>query len=150
LVDTSDRDTVDLERTGDKQETRIELLQEDNTLTTVTTSQKDQDGTRDNGTTERSSLGGLAADLGRRYILSGVEARGLLDRDGTLTTVLGTLDLNSLLGSSFLGRSSNGLLGTLVKSLLGVGGRAAETVDTGNKNRVSRSVSHCIRKLHLQ
>jgi len=44
LVDTPDGDTVDLVWTSDSQEARLKGLEEDNSLSTVLTSQNNQDG----------------------------------------------------------------------------------------------------------
>lgn len=51
LIDTLNWDTVDFVGTSDQEETGFELLKEDNTTTSKTTSQKDQDGTRSDGRT---------------------------------------------------------------------------------------------------
>lgn len=44
-VDASDGNTVDLEGTGDEENTLVKSLEEDNTLATETTGKEDQDGT---------------------------------------------------------------------------------------------------------
>lgn len=51
LIDTLNWDTVDFVGTSDQEETGFELLEEDNTTTSKTTSQKNQDGTRSDGRT---------------------------------------------------------------------------------------------------
>lgn len=45
-VDASERDTVDLEWTGDEEDTLWEVLEEDDTLATEATGEEDQNGTR--------------------------------------------------------------------------------------------------------
>jgi hypothetical protein len=133
LIDTTKRDTVDTERTSDEEETRVELLQHNHTLSTVTTGQEDDNGARGNGGTETGSLGNLARLLGLRDVFGRVELAGLDGRDGTLTTVLGTLDFNGLVSSDILSRSSSGVLVALVQGLLGVDGRSAVTRHTGTR-----------------
>ena len=45
-VDTSEGDTVDLERTGDEEDTLVEGLQENDTLSTEATGEENENGTR--------------------------------------------------------------------------------------------------------
>ena len=45
-VNTADGDTVDLEGTGDEENTLVEVLEENDTLATEAASEEDQDGTR--------------------------------------------------------------------------------------------------------
>ena len=142
LVNTSQRNTVDLERTSNEKKTRVELLQDDNTLTTVTTSQENDNGTRGDSRAEDGLLGGLAGDLGLRNVFSRVEARSLLGRDDTLATILGALDFDGLVSSGLLSRSSNSCLLALVQSLLTVDSRARVARDAGSNEAVSRSVRH--------
>jgi hypothetical protein len=121
LVDTSQRDTVDLVGTRDQQQARLESLDADNTLTAETSSQKDEDGTRGDGRADGTSLGGLARLLGLGDILSGVEAGGLVSRDYTL---LSTLEVNSLISTRLLVGRLGGRLGVLVQTLLSIDSRA--------------------------
>lgn len=44
-VDTSERDTVDLERTSDEENTLVKSLEEDNTLAAEATGEENEDGT---------------------------------------------------------------------------------------------------------
>lgn len=143
LVDATERDAVELEGTSDEQKTAVKLLQEDDALAAVATSQEDKNGTGGDALAKSSLLGRLAGDLGLRNILSGVEARSLGGRNGTLATVLGTLHFNNLVGLDFsrLGRSNGNLL-FLVQELLVVHSRAAEASDAGNKETVAGGVSH--------
>jgi hypothetical protein len=139
LVDTSQGDTVDLVGTSDQQEARLESLEADNTLTAETSSQKDENGTGGDGSTDRGSLGGLARDLGLGDILSRVEAGSLVSRDNTLLT---TLEFDSLISGSVLGGSlSLGLL-VLVETLLGIHSAAREARHTGCESQVSGCVGH--------
>ncbi len=119
LVDTSDGDTVDLERTSDEKKTGVELLQEYDALATETTSKEDEDGTGGDGRLELGGLVDLAVGLGDTGLLGGVEAGSLLGGDETLATVLGTLDLLLLVSGSLLLLLGSALaLHELVTSLL--------------------------------
>lgn len=99
LVDTTERDTVELVWAGDEQKTAIELLQENDTLAAVATGQQDKDGTRRDAGAE-SGLGDLLGDLLllRLNILSRVETRSLFGRNNALAAVLCALDLDGLVG----------------------------------------------------
>jgi len=59
-VDTAKRNTVNLERTGDEQDTVGQSLQEHNALAPETTSEEDQDGTGLEGRAEGGRPDGLA------------------------------------------------------------------------------------------
>lgn len=59
-VDSSERDTVDLERTGNEENTLVEVVQEDDTLATESTSEKDKDGTRGERSARSGSSDGFA------------------------------------------------------------------------------------------
>jgi hypothetical protein len=142
LVDTSQGNTVNLERTGNEEETRIELLQDNDTLSTVTTSEENDNGTSSDGGTETSLLGSLTTELGLRNILSGVETRSLLSGDSTLGTVLTTLNFNSLVSGSSLRGSGNSDVLTLVGSLLGVGSGTRVARYAGSNEAISRCVRH--------
>jgi hypothetical protein len=139
LVDTSHGDTVDLVGTSDQQETRVESLDADNTLTTETSSQKDDDGTGGNGSADSTSLGSLARLLGLGDILSGVETAGLVGRDNTL---LATLEFDSLVSGSVLGSSLNLGLLVLVESLSSVDSATRVTGNTGSQKAVSGCGGH--------
>lgn len=119
LGDSSQGDTVESERTRDEQETGIELLQEDDSLSSESTGQEDEDGTGGDGRSELGLAGSLSADLGLGDVLTGVEL-GLL------------LLLNGLL--LLLGRA--GLLGLEVTSL-GEDSGSREPTDVGSEFRVS-------------
>merc|ERR1712233_32130 len=81
LVDSADGDTVNLERTRD------ELLQEDNTLSSETTSKDDQDGSGCDGLSQLGlSRSGLADSSARRNILSRIPTRSLFG-DSSLASV---------------------------------------------------------------
>ena len=102
-----------LVRAGNEQKTRVELLKENNTLATETTSQKDQDGTGGDGST-KSSLGrGLAANTGLHDILGRVVLGSLVGGSGNVTGLSVGLATNLLLGvggSDLLGGNGRGLL----------------------------------------
>jgi hypothetical protein len=79
LVDSLERDTVDLVRAGDQEKTRLQLLEENDALTLVSTGEEDEHGTRGN---RLSQLGGadlqlVAADGGS--LPSRGQDDGLLD-----------------------------------------------------------------------
>ena len=136
LVDTLQGDTVDLEGTRDEQQTRLELLQEDNTLATVTAGQEDEDSSRDNGAAKLGLARSLAVLLGGSNILSCVEAGSLGGSNDTFATVLGTLDLNGLIGDN---SGSSGLDGELAleQDALGHDLRTAVLVDTNGQEGVA-------------
>ena len=137
LVDTLEGDTVDLEGARDEQQARLELLQENNALATVTTGQKDEDGTGNDGAAELGNTGVLAVLLGDSNVLSGVEAGGLGSSNNAGTTVLGTLDLNGLVGdNSGSGDGTGGL--ALVQGTLGNDLRTAVLGHTDGQERVAR------------
>lgn len=70
LSDSSEGDTVESERTRDKQETRVQLLQEDDSLSSESTGQEDEDGTGGDGRSELGLADGLSADLGLGDVLT--------------------------------------------------------------------------------
>ena len=92
LVYPSEGDTVDLVGSSYKEETAVELLKENNTLSAEATSEEDEDGSRGNGSTQFSGPGDFTALLGYSDILSGVETRSLGSGDKTGSTVLFTTD----------------------------------------------------------
>ena len=59
-VDATERDTVDLEGTGDQEDTLVEGLKENDTLAAETTSEEDEDGTGLEGSTGLVGVLGLA------------------------------------------------------------------------------------------
>lgn len=120
LVHPSNGNSIDLERTSDQQQTRLELLEEDDSLSPESTGEQDQDGTRLDGRSESSTLGSLSSDLGLLDVLGRVESRGLVQSNGSLSTLLELLllGLRSLLS---LGSSGLSVGGSLVSTLLLVG-----------------------------
>ena len=92
LVYPSEGDTVDLVGSSYKEETAVELLKENNTLSAEATSEEDEDGSRGNGSTQFGGPGDFTALLGYSDILSGVETRSLGSGDKTGSTVLFTTD----------------------------------------------------------
>jgi len=90
LVHTAERHTVKLERTGDEEKTGVELLEEDNSLSTVLAGEEDEHSAGGDGSTELglvvlvdpASVGGipgseLAASTVAANVLSRVPARSL-------------------------------------------------------------------------
>jgi hypothetical protein len=138
-VDTLQGDTVDLVGTSDQQETGVESLEADNTLTTETTSKEDEDGSGSDAAADSGSLGRLARNLGLGDILSGVEAASLVSGNNTLLT---TLEFNSLVSSSVLSGRLNLGLGVLVETFLSIDSATAETCYTRSNEVVSRCVGH--------
>lgn len=59
-VDPAQGHTVDLEGTGNEEDTLVEVLQEDDALATEAASEEDQDGTGLEGLARRPGAGGLA------------------------------------------------------------------------------------------
>ena len=96
LVDTSQGDTIDLVGTGNQQEARLESLDADDTLTTKTSSQKNEDGTRGDGRADSGSLSGLAGLLASPVaaalaVALGALSRLVIERAGTLSATTHTV-----------------------------------------------------------
>jgi len=70
LVDSLERDTVDLVRSGNEEQTRGQLLKENNSSASELAGEKNQDGTR----------GDISSELGRSFLgkLSSGEGDGLI------------------------------------------------------------------------
>jgi len=138
LVDSADGDTVNLEGTRDQQETRGELLKEDNTLSGETTSKNDQDGSGCDGLSQLClSRSGLANSTARRSILSRVPTRSLFGNSSLASVEI----LNNGSGGSLLllggGLPLGGLLGELAS--LAEHGTSGVTRNTGDEFLVSGS-----------
>lgn len=90
-VDSSERDTVDLEGTGHKESAILKRLEENNSLASESAGKENEHGT---GNKRRSQLG-LVLDGGDLDVsgLSDVPLGGLLSGDGSATAVLGSSDL---------------------------------------------------------
>jgi len=69
LTDSSERNSVEPERSANEQKSAVQLLQEDNPLAPESSSQQDQDGTGGDGSSELSGSRGLSGDLGLSDIL---------------------------------------------------------------------------------
>lgn len=93
------------------------MLEEDDSLSPESTGEQDQDGTRLDGRSQSSGLGSLSGDLGLLDILRGVESRGLVQGDGSLSTLLELLFL-VLWGFLGLGGSRLSVGSSLVGTLL--------------------------------
>jgi len=66
LVNSAKGDTVDLERTGNEEETGRKLTKGNDTLSTESTCEEDDDGSRSDSLTKLGGLVRLARDLGGR------------------------------------------------------------------------------------
>jgi len=96
LVDATKRAAVVLEWASDKQKTRLELLQEHNTLASMTTSDKNEDGAWCDRGTESVLVLRKGLSVGAKLawlVLSWIEAWETRRADETLLTVLVALDL---------------------------------------------------------
>ena len=131
LVNASQGNTVDLVGAGHQQQSTLQLLQEDNTLSTETTSEEDKDGAGGDGGTEGGGFGGLAALLGYADIFSGVETGSLGGGNETLSAVLVATD--GLFDDLGRGLSSRlfGLLLALEETSLGEDLGAGEATKAG-------------------
>jgi hypothetical protein len=100
-----------LERTGNEQKTRVELLEEDDPLSAVLSAEQDQDGSGGDGLPQYGLAVGLSRDLWSGYILGWVVLGSLRGRDLSLSTVGLSTDSLLVRGGSFgLGGSGTGLL----------------------------------------
>lgn len=138
-VDTLHGDTVDLVGTSDQQKTGVESLEADDTLTTETTSKKDEDSSGSDAAADGSSLDSLARLLGLGNILSWVEAASLVGGDNTLLT---TLKFDGLISGGVLSGSLSLGLGVLVETFLSIDSATAEACYTRSNEVVSRCVGH--------
>lgn len=102
-VDSSDRDTVDLEGTRDEEGVVLKRLQVDDALAAESASEDDKNGTRDERGTQLLGARALARGLGSRSLLSGVPLLGLVGSNSALTAVLG-LGLVKLINQGFFYR----------------------------------------------
>merc|ERR1719219_1361471 len=140
LVHSSQRGSVQLEGSGDKEETGIEALEHDDPLALVHSCEDDGD-----------SAGGEAGPYGPRVlgevvdggawgggVLGGVVSRQLLHSHHSGAAILGSTDLlldeDWALGGGLL---DSGLLGELVDGLLVVGGALTEPVHAALKRVVT-------------
>lgn len=142
LVDTAEGNTVDLEGSVHEEETGSELLEENNPSAAEATGEEDQHGA--GGDVGAQLDGGDLLDLldvdGGG--LSGVEARGLLEGDLALTSVLGTSDLLDLEGLGLLLDLGVGL--PLKETTLLVHGGPSEAGHAWNELGVPCLGGHCL------
>jgi hypothetical protein len=104
-----------LERTGNEQETRVELLKEDDPLSAVLSAEQDQDGSGGDGLPQCGLGVGLSGSLWSGNILGWVVLGSLRGRDLSLSTVgLSTDSLLSRSRSLGLGGSCAGLLAYII------------------------------------
>jgi len=134
LVHTTKRNSVDFVWSGDEEKSRSELLQEDDSLSTETTSEQNQNGSRGD---LRLQLGEVLLSLGRRkettnWLLR-VVSWGLL-LDGSLLILSESLDLWRNLGRLLHGVGLGEVLDILevVCSLMLVVGRFRSKRQTAN------------------
>jgi len=83
-VDSSQRNTVDLEGTGDEEDTLVEGLEEDDTLAAEAAGEEDQNGTGLEGLARSPRADGLADLLGLVLIVSRIPLLGSLRGSGNL------------------------------------------------------------------
>jgi len=83
-VDAAQGNAVDLEGTGDEQDTLVERLEEDNALAAEATGEQDQDGTGLEGLARGPGADGLADLLGHAIIVGRVPLLGLVRGGGNL------------------------------------------------------------------
>ena len=69
LTDSTERNTVDPERSADEEQSALQLLEEDNPLTPESSSQKDQDSSGGDGSSELGGSRGLSGSLGLANVL---------------------------------------------------------------------------------
>lgn len=151
LVNTSNGNTVHLERTSDEEKTRVELLEENDALATETTGEEDENGSGGDGGLELGLLVDLAVGLGDTNVFGGVEARSLLGGDETLAAVLGTLDRDFLVsGSLFVNLLGALTLHVLVAALLLEGLGAAQAGHIRSNLVAGHCVGKCVLKVVVQ
>lgn len=138
LVDPPQGDTVDLEGSGNEEETAsLELLEEDDTLATEAAGEEDEDGSGGDGRAELGGAERLAARLGGLDVLRGVVGGGRGGRDDAGGAVGLAADGDRLgLGARGSGRGGGGVL-ALVESLLGEDLGAGKLADVGGDVRVA-------------
>ena len=89
LVDTTERNTVDLVWSSDKEKSRLKGLKAHNTLSTETSSEEDADGSWGEGSTDLGSVVLLSPGvLGTGDVVGGVESGGLSSGRGSLGGLL--------------------------------------------------------------
>jgi len=118
LIDATQRATVQLERTRDEQQARLELLQEDDTFASMTTSDEDEHGAWRDGAAKRVLVLREVLCVGTellRLVLGRVEAWESSDADFTRAAVLVALEL-LLDDASLLG----GILALRLLALVGL------------------------------
>lgn len=90
LVDTTERNTVNLVGSSNKKKTRIQSLQADNTLSTETSREEDNDGSGGEGGADLGCVLLLGAGvLGLWHVVSGVVTSGFAGGGGSLGGLLG-------------------------------------------------------------
>lgn len=89
LVDTTERNTVDLVWSSDKEKSRLKGLKAHNTLSAETSSEEDADGSWGEGSTDLGSVVLLSPGvLGTGDVVGGVESGGLSSGRGSLGGLL--------------------------------------------------------------
>lgn len=141
LVDPAERDTVDLVGAGHKQQSALELLQEDDAPACEAASKEDEDGAGGDGRAQLRGLGVLAALLGLADVLSRVESWRLLGGDKTLATVVGTANSDLLGGGGLSSSRLLRLFQALEEAAAGVDLRAGQPSDAGDE---FLAAGHCV------
>ena len=87
LIETSERNSVNFVGSRDEEKARLELLQEDNSLSSESTREHDKHGSGSDGFTKLGRLGGEVSVQRLGYILSGVPFLFLLLLNFLLSTL---------------------------------------------------------------
>ena len=117
LSDSSEGDTVDRSGARDEQETRVELLEEHDSLASVSSGEEDQDSSRGDRGSERGGLRDLSVELGRLDVLGRVVLGRLGGRDETGLSVLASADLLLGVGGGLLLLNGSLLLGAWTEQI---------------------------------
>lgn len=93
LVHPTQGNTVDFVGAGNQEQTRRQLLEEDDALSTETTSKEDEDGSRGDACTQLGGVGSLPRLPRFRDVVGRVEARALDLENFPLSSVFGSTNL---------------------------------------------------------
>jgi len=131
LVDTTKRNTIDFEWTGNQKKSRIQLFQKDDSLGLESTSEEDQNGSRGDGFPQPCLSSGFSGVLATRSFL-GIRSRALGEDGSSLSFLPIGLDL----GSGALGCGLLDSLGALALRRLAFEGLAGVLGQTASEESV--------------